>query len=118
MHTAPVHCRNFYHEHPAVTARSQAEVDEYRRKREVHVVGTGVPRPVTNFEEASFPGEVRSESGSPGFSVGYLFHRCALAKVADIMLVARAGHVTPSADGGVRRNDMLLPMPSRQIHQC
>ena len=40
-----------------MTARSQAEVDEYRRKREVHVVGTGVPRPVTNFEEASFPGD-------------------------------------------------------------
>jgi len=40
-----------------VTARTQAEVDEFRRKREVHVVGTGVPRPVTNFEEASFPCE-------------------------------------------------------------
>ena len=52
--------RNFYHEHPSVTARSQAEVDEYRRKREIHVVGTGVPRPVTNFEEASFPGEHRA----------------------------------------------------------
>ena len=51
--------RNFYHEHPAVTARTQAEVDEFRRKREVHVVGTGVPRPVTNFEEASFPCEIR-----------------------------------------------------------
>jgi len=42
-----------------VTARTQAEVDEFRRKREVHVVGTGVPRPVTNFEEASFPCEIR-----------------------------------------------------------
>ena len=62
-------CRNFYHEHPAVTARTQAEVDEYRRKREIHVVGTGVPRPVTNFEEASFPGKAPCAAKAHAFSL-------------------------------------------------
>ena len=48
--------KNFYHEHPAVTARSPEEVAAYRQKREIHVDGTGVPHPVTTFDEASFPG--------------------------------------------------------------
>ena len=49
--------KNFYVEHPAVTARSPADVDTYRKLREIHVQGSGVPKPCTTFEEASFPGE-------------------------------------------------------------
>ena len=48
--------QNFYYEHPAVTARSEDEVRRYRELREIHVTGEGVPKPVTTFEEASFPG--------------------------------------------------------------
>lgn len=49
--------KNFYVEHPAVTRRSPADVDTYRKLREIHVQGSGVPKPCTTFEEASFPGE-------------------------------------------------------------
>ena len=54
----PAFEKNFYHEHPAVIARSDEEVVEYRRRREIHVEGPGVPKPVTTFDEASFPGEL------------------------------------------------------------
>ena len=49
--------KNFYHEHPAVTARTDAQITEYRTVREIHVEGHGVPKPVSTFEEASFPGK-------------------------------------------------------------
>jgi len=49
--------KNFYHEHPAVTARSDVEIASYRDKREIHIQGHDVPKPVTTFEEASFPGK-------------------------------------------------------------
>jgi ATP-dependent RNA helicase DDX5/DBP2 len=49
--------KNFYYEHPAVTARSTAEIDAYRQSRQIHVYGEGVPKPVSTFEEASFPGK-------------------------------------------------------------
>ena len=47
--------KDFYLEHPAVTARSEAEIEEYRARKEIHIYGEGVPRPVTTFLEASFP---------------------------------------------------------------
>lgn len=50
--------KNFYHEHPAVTARSDVEIAAYRDKREIHIEGHDVPKPVTTFEEASFPGKL------------------------------------------------------------
>ena len=48
--------KNFYHEHPAVTARPDTEIAAYRARREIHIEGHDVPKPVTTFEEASFPG--------------------------------------------------------------
>ena len=59
--------KRFYHEHPDVTARSAKEVEQYRRQREIHVSGRGVPSPVTNFDEASFPVYVLSEVMKAGF---------------------------------------------------
>lgn len=50
--------KNFYHEHPAVTARSDTEIAAYRARREIHIEGHDVPKPVTTFEEASFPGKL------------------------------------------------------------
>ncbi len=50
--------KNFYMEHPAVRSRTDAEVQAYRQQRQIHVYGEGVPKPVTSFEEASFPGVV------------------------------------------------------------
>lgn len=52
----PAFEKNFYHEHPSVTARTPEEVDAYRARREIHVEGTGIPKPCTTFDEASFPG--------------------------------------------------------------
>ena len=48
--------KNFYVEHPAVSAMTDAEVHEYRKKRSITVEGSNVPKPVRTFEEASFPG--------------------------------------------------------------
>lgn len=44
-----------------MTARSDAEVEAYRQRRLIHVYGDGVPKPVTTFEEASFPEYVQNE---------------------------------------------------------
>uniref|UniRef100_A0A8C2E1R8 RNA helicase n=1 Tax=Cyprinus carpio TaxID=7962 RepID=A0A8C2E1R8_CYPCA len=38
-----------------ITEYSGYEVDEYRRKREITVRGSGCPKPVTNFHQAQFP---------------------------------------------------------------
>ena len=47
--------KNFYREHPVVAARSDTEIETFRRKHEMKVFGRGVPKPVTTFDEASFP---------------------------------------------------------------
>ncbi|XP_056143161.1 probable ATP-dependent RNA helicase DDX17 isoform X1 [Lampris incognitus] len=47
--------KNFYNEHPDVQRMSQYEVDEFRRKKEITVRGSGYPKPVTNFNQAHFP---------------------------------------------------------------
>lgn len=60
--------KNFYIEHPAVTARRPEEVEEYRRKKDIHVKGDGVPKPVTTFEEASFPEYVLAEVRRANFA--------------------------------------------------
>lgn len=38
-------------------ARTDEEVEEFRNKKQIIVDGQGVPRPITVFEEASFPGK-------------------------------------------------------------
>ena len=48
--------KNFYHEHPSVFARTDEEIEEFRKAKQIHVEGNGVPRPISAFEEASFPG--------------------------------------------------------------
>lgn len=63
--------KNFYVEHPAVQSRSLEEVKAYRHAREIHIDGHDIPKPVTTFEEASFPGEfaTRSTLTGLGFAV-------------------------------------------------
>uniref|UniRef100_A0A8C4FH24 RNA helicase n=1 Tax=Dicentrarchus labrax TaxID=13489 RepID=A0A8C4FH24_DICLA len=43
--------KNFYSEHSEVQRMSQ----EYRRKKEITVRGSGCPKPITNFHQAQFP---------------------------------------------------------------
>merc|ERR1719408_833802 len=60
--------KDFYQEHPAVTAMSQQEADDIRRRKIITVVsGRNVPKPVRTFEEASFPDYVLDELHRAGF---------------------------------------------------
>lgn len=42
---------------PLLLSIAGEQVRRYREQRDIHVTGEGVPKPVSNFEEASFPGE-------------------------------------------------------------
>ncbi|KAJ3053465.1 ATP-dependent RNA helicase dbp2 [Rhizophlyctis rosea] len=60
--------KNFYMEHPNVTARSTAEVEAFRRKHEITTIGPNIPKPVETFDEASFPSYVLNEVAAAGFT--------------------------------------------------
>lgn len=47
--------KNFYKEHPDVTARSAADVQMFRKQHNIICRGDDTPRPITTFAEASFP---------------------------------------------------------------
>lgn len=40
----PVFEKNFYIEHPAVSARSDASAEEWRRDNEISIIGKGIPK--------------------------------------------------------------------------
>ncbi|VDM59050.1 unnamed protein product, partial [Angiostrongylus costaricensis] len=50
--------KNFYHEHATVTRRDQYEIDQWIAENQVTLDGRGIPRPVWEFSEASFPNEL------------------------------------------------------------
>jgi ATP-dependent RNA helicase DDX5/DBP2 len=79
--------KNFYVEDKRVSARSEREVEEFKRAKEIKVVpvpshasshidfraiyqtqGRGVPRPVTSFDEAGFPEYLMTSIRAQGFS--------------------------------------------------
>ncbi|XP_041838555.1 probable ATP-dependent RNA helicase DDX17 [Melanotaenia boesemani] len=47
--------KNFYTEHPDVQCMGQYDMEEFRRKKEITIRGTGCPKPVTAFHQAHFP---------------------------------------------------------------
>lgn len=59
--------KDFYIEHPAVTARPESEAQAWRASKQIVVTGTGVPKPCLTFEEASMPEYVLSEVLKCGF---------------------------------------------------
>ncbi|KAI9846761.1 MAG: ATP-dependent RNA helicase dbp2 [Sclerophora amabilis] len=65
--TMPKFEKSFYKEDPAITSRSERDVDAFRKLKEISVQGTNVPRPVETFDEAGFPGYVMSEVKGQGF---------------------------------------------------
>jgi len=67
MSTLPKFEKSFYKEDPQVAARSQAEVDAWRKENQVSVQGSNVPKPVETFDEAGFPSYVISEVKAQGF---------------------------------------------------
>ena len=66
--TLPEFEKSFYKENPEVSDRSQAEVDAFRRKREMTTAGRDVPKPVKTFNEAGFPRYVMDEVKAHCFS--------------------------------------------------
>lgn len=59
--------KDFYIEHPDVTARPVEEADKWRESKQIKVVGQGVPKPCMTFEEASMPEYILSEVLKQGF---------------------------------------------------
>lgn len=60
--------KDFYQEHPSVSALSPADADALRKSKNITIVnGESVPKPVRNFEEASFPDYVLDEVARAGF---------------------------------------------------
>ncbi|XP_060774904.1 probable ATP-dependent RNA helicase DDX17 isoform X1 [Neoarius graeffei] len=47
--------KNFYSEHPEIQRMNPYELEEFRRKKEITVRGSGCPKPVPNFHQAQFP---------------------------------------------------------------
>ncbi|KIJ51056.1 hypothetical protein M422DRAFT_224490 [Sphaerobolus stellatus SS14] len=59
--------KNFYIEDPKVSARTDREVEEYRKVKEMRVAGRNVPKPVTSFEEIGFPDYILGTIRAQGF---------------------------------------------------
>ncbi|EJF56503.1 DEAD-domain-containing protein [Dichomitus squalens LYAD-421 SS1] len=59
--------KNFYVEDKRVTARSDREIEEFRKLKEMKVQGRNVPRPVTSFDEIGFPEYIMSTIRAQGF---------------------------------------------------
>ncbi|XP_074553691.1 putative ATP-dependent RNA helicase DDX17 [Halichoeres trimaculatus] len=55
MDELPKFEKNFYAEHPEVQRMSQYDLEEYRRKKEITVRGSGCPKPIISFHQAQFP---------------------------------------------------------------
>ncbi|XP_045069189.1 probable ATP-dependent RNA helicase DDX17 [Coregonus clupeaformis] len=47
--------KNFYNEHPELQRMSQYDIDEFCRRKEITVSGTGCPKATTSFHQAQFP---------------------------------------------------------------
>ena len=60
--------KDFYVENPIVAARSNEEIETFRRQHEMTLTGTNIPRPVYTFEEASFPDYLLAEVKKAGFT--------------------------------------------------
>lgn len=59
--------KDFYLEHPSVTARPLADVEAFRARHHIAVSGRDPPKPAYTFEEASFPSYITSQLASAGF---------------------------------------------------
>ncbi|CRK12433.1 hypothetical protein BN1723_017292, partial [Verticillium longisporum] len=59
--------KSFYKEHPDVAARSDAEVESFRKKHQMTIAGNDIPKPVETFDEANFPRYVIDEVKAQGF---------------------------------------------------
>ncbi|RSL75067.1 ATP-dependent RNA helicase DBP2 [Fusarium floridanum] len=65
--TLPKFEKSFYKEHEDVASRTDAEVEAFRRKHQMTIAGSDVPKPVETFDEAGFPRYVMDEVKAQGF---------------------------------------------------
>jgi len=68
MDSLPRFEKNFYREHPAVQARSNEDVEEYRKRREITVSGRNCPKPIPSFEELNLPDYLADIIKNMGFT--------------------------------------------------
>ncbi|CAO3621170.1 unnamed protein product [Cunninghamella blakesleeana] len=66
--TLPKFEKNFYIEHPDVSARSVEESEQIRAEANMTVGGENVPKPLKTFQEANFPSYVMQELENLGFA--------------------------------------------------
>ena len=59
--------KNFYQEHPNVTNRSPAEIQQYYNSKQIRVVGQDCKRPCLSFTEPNFPDYIQNKLLSEGF---------------------------------------------------
>jgi ATP-dependent RNA helicase DDX5/DBP2 len=59
--------KDFYQEHDEVKKLSRDEVDDFRRKHEITVNGSGIPNPVRTFEQSCYPEYLLKELYAAGF---------------------------------------------------
>ncbi len=59
--------KNFYVEDKRVSSRSDREIEDFRRTKEMKVQGRNVPRPVTSFDEIGFPEYIMATIRAQGF---------------------------------------------------
>ncbi|CAF3654178.1 ATP-dependent RNA helicase dbp2, variant 2 [Fusarium graminearum] len=67
INSLPKFEKSFYKEHPDVETRSDADVEAFRRKHQMTIAGSNVPKPVETFDEAGFPRYVMDEVKAQGF---------------------------------------------------
>lgn len=60
--------KDFYVPHPNVMARTNEEVQAFRERMQITVMGNSVPHPSQGFDEGNFPDFVINEITSQGFS--------------------------------------------------
>jgi len=63
----PAFEKNFYREHPEVTALSSGDVEEFRTKHSITVSTRDCPKPTSSFVTASFPDYILAEVSQAGF---------------------------------------------------
>ena len=48
--------KDFYTEHPEITKRSDAEVEQFRKEASMIIHGSNIPKPFERFENSGLPG--------------------------------------------------------------
>lgn len=64
----PLITKNFYKEHPDISAMSPKEIEEFRKTAQMVVSGTDIPKPVTEFSKANFPATIEKKLQADGFT--------------------------------------------------